>query len=205
MKKQQFYKSVSQFFPQAALEYCYDLWIQHDFTFKVSKDRLTKLGDFRYHKISRQYQVSVNRGLNPYAFLLTYIHEVAHVHTYRQFKDRCKPHGREWQESFRQLAAPLLTPTVFPDDILQPLKSYLQNPAASTSGCMPLTIALRAYDRQTSEQQLLLAALETGTKFIFKNRTFLKIGRKRTRALCRDLQNGQNYLIPEVAQVQAVA
>lgn len=204
MKKQQFYNSVSKFFPQAALAYCCDLWIQHDFTFKVSKDRLTKLGDFRYYKVKEQYQVSVNRGLNPYAFLLTYIHEVAHVYTYRQFKDKCKPHGREWQESFRQLAGPLLCNSVFPDDILQPLKNYLQNPSASTSGCMPLTIALRAYDSQKEEQQLL-AALETGTKFVFKDRTFLKIGRKRTRALCKDLNNGRNYLIPEVAQVQAVA
>lgn len=204
MKDQNFIKAVAPFLPQEALEYCCHLWLQHSFTFKVSRDRKSKLGDFRYTKSSNQYAVTVNRGLNPYAFLITYLHEVAHVVTYRQFKSSCKPHGREWQENFKRLAIPVLHPKVFPPDILDAFHKYLKSPAASTSGCAPLTMALRHYD-QGEDNQLLLGAVGTGCKFIFKDRTFIKIGKKRTRALCKDLGNGRNYLIPEVAQVEAVA
>lgn len=204
MKKQEFYKITAPFFPAAALEYCFLLWEQHQFNFKISKDRQTKLGDFRYHRDKNLYAITVNRGLNPYSFLITYIHEVAHVCTYRQFKNSCKPHGQEWQENFRKLAAPILNRAVFPEKVLVEFRNYLQSPAASTSGCMPLTIALRTYDKEV-EQQQILAAIKAGTKFIFKNRTFQKVKTKRTRALCKDLGNGRNYLIPEVAQVEAVA
>ena len=204
MKNQEFNKIVSPHVPQEALDYCCQLWLQHSFHFKISRDRKSKLGDFRYTKSDNIYAVTVNRGLNPYAFLITYLHEVAHVVTYRQFKRTCKPHGREWQESFRLLAAPLLRPSVFPPDVLKAFQEYLKNPAASTSGCAPLTMALRRYDKEEENQQLL-GALAMGCKFIFKDRTFIKVGKKRTRALCKDLGNGRNYLISEVAQVEAVA
>ena len=204
MKKQEYYKVTAPHFPAAALEYCFELWEQHKFNFKITRDRQTKLGDFRYHRLKNQYSVTVNRGLNPYSFLITYLHEVAHVVTYRQFKNTCKPHGVEWQENFRKLATPVLRRDVFPEKILQEFKKYLESPAASTSGCMPLTLALRTYDKE-DEQQQVLAAVRIGSRFVFKNRTFEKIGTKRTRALCKDLGNGRNYLIPEVAQVEAVA
>ncbi len=178
--------------------------MDYKFNFKISKDRQTKLGDFRYHKLKNSYSVTVNQGLNPYSFLITYIHEVAHVRTYRQFKNTCKPHGKEWQENFRILAAPVLRREVFPENVLKEFSRYLEKPAASTSGCMPLTLALRSYDKD-AEQQQVLSAVKTGSRFIFKNRTFEKIGTKRTRALCKDLNNGRNYLISGVAQVEAVA
>ena len=204
MKHQEFSKIVAPLIPQCARDYCCQLWIQHSFSFTISRDRKSKLGDFRYNKANNQYTVTINRGLNLYAFLVTYLHEVAHVVTYRQFKGKCKPHGIEWQQNFRLLAVPLLHDSVFPPDILKPLQDYLEKPAASTSGCVPLSLALRRYDKEEEGQQLL-GALETGCKFVFKDRVFIKVGRKRTRALCKDLGNGRNYLISEVAQVQAVA
>lgn len=204
VEKHEFYQITAPYLPEAALDYCCDLWRLYDFKLNLSKDRKTKLGDFRYSSTSNLFQVSVNKGLNQYAFLITYLHEVAHVCTYRRYKNKVKPHGPEWQQNFRQLAAPLLKEDIFPAEVLKAFVNYLQNPAASTSGYPPLTLALRNFDEQESPQQLL-AHLETGTKFLFKERTFIKVGKKRTRALCRDLHNGRNYLISEVAQVQAVA
>lgn len=205
MKNQEFNKIVSPFLPKEALDYCCHLWLQHAFHFKITRDRKSKLGDFRYTKANNKYTVTVNRGLNPYSFLITYLHEVAHVVTYRQFKNSCKPHGREWQENFRKLAEPLFDTSTFPSDIKLAFQNYLKDPAASTSGCAPLTLALRKYDQEADPSQQILATLAPGCKFIFKDRTFIKVGKKRTRALCKDLGNGRNYLISEVAQVCAVA
>lgn len=205
MKDKEFYKIVAPFVPAEALEYCCRLWAENSFSFTVSRDRKTKLGDFRYSRTNDHYSVTVNRGLNNYAFLITYLHEVAHVLTYRQFRNKCKPHGPEWQQNFRLIATPLLRPSVFPEDILGPLRGYLEKPAASTSGCAPLTIALRLYNKEKEEGLQMLGSVASGCKFVFKDRTFIKTGKKRTRALCRDLGNGRDYLIPEVAQVYAVA
>lgn len=204
MKKEQFYRLTASYLPEAALDYCCNLWLLYDFALKISRDRKTKLGDFRYDSSKKQYSVSVNKGLNPYAFLVTYIHEVAHVYTYRQFGRKVKPHGPEWQQNFRKLAAPLLNTAVFPAEVLKSFQDYLINPAASTSGYLPLNMALRRHDPET-EPQLLLASLGEGSTFLFKNRTFVKVGKKRTRALCTDLANGRKYLISEGAQVKKVA
>lgn len=204
VKKEQFYKLAASHLPEVAIDYCCDLWLLYDFSLKISKDRKTKLGDFRYDSRGKKYSVSVNQGLNPYAFLVTYIHEVAHVYTYRQYGRKARPHGPEWQQSFRQLAAPVLNEEVFPAEVLIAFKNYLLNPAASTSGNLPLSMAIRQYDAK-EESQLLLANLGEGSTFLFKNRTFVKVGTKRTRALCTDLGNGRKYLISEGAQVKKVA
>lgn len=204
MKEKEFIEIVAPFVPQEALDYCCWLWTEHSFSFKVTRDRKTKLGDFRYTRSDRKYAVTVNRGLNNYAFLITYLHEVAHVITYRQFKNKCKPHGPEWQQNFRQIATPLLNSIVFPVSILRPLQDYLKKPAASTSGCASLTMALRLYNKEEEGVQML-AEIGSGCKFVFKDRTFMKVGKRRTRALCKDLGNGRDYLIPEVAQVISVA
>lgn len=204
MKKDQFYSLILNYLPEAAANYCCELWLLHDFSLKISRDRKTKLGDFRYDSRDKKYKISVNRGLNPYAFLVTYIHEVAHVYTYRTYGRKVRPHGPEWQQSFRQLAAPLLQGEVFPAEILKAFRDYLHNPAASTSGYLPLSLALRQYDAP-DESRLLLATLGQGSKFLFKERTFIKEATKRTRALCTDLGNGRKYLISEGAQVKKVA
>lgn len=204
MKKDQFYKVSSSYFPEAALDYCCDLWLLYQFNYKITRDRKTKLGDFRYDKRKDSYQITVNHGLNPYAFLITYIHEVAHVDNYKKNGGKVNPHGPEWQQSFRKLAEPLLNPEVFPADVLKAFKEYLRKPAASSGGYLPLSEALRRYDPGT-EENLLLAQLDDGSRFIFKDRTFVKEGKKRTRAICTDLGNGRKYLIPEAAQVSKVA
>lgn len=204
MKKDEFYKVSAAHFPEAALDYCCDLWLLYRFNFKITRNRKTKLGDFRYDKSKNVYQVTVNQGLNPYAFLITYIHEVAHVDNYKQHGRKVNPHGPEWQCSFRKLAEPLLNTEVFPIEVLKAFEGYLQKPAASTGGYLPLSEALRQYDPE-SEENLLLAQLGDGSKFIFKDRTFVKEGTKRTRAICTDLGNGRKYLIPEAALVNKVA
>ena len=204
MNKDEFYRVSASHFPETALDYCCDLWLLYHFNFKITRDRKTKLGDFRYDKRKSIFQVTVNHGLNPYAFLITYIHEVAHVDNYKQYGGKVNPHGPEWQDSFRKLAEPLLNSEVFPAKVLKAFRDYLQKPSASSGGHLPLSEALHQYDSE-SRENLLLAHLGEGSKFIFKDRTFVKEGRKRTRAICTDLRSGRKYLIPEAAQVNKVA
>jgi hypothetical protein len=58
---------------------------------------------------SRRERITVNVNLNPYNFLVTYLHEVAHLEVYRQYKRRQPPHGKAWKTHFRLLLIPVMS------------------------------------------------------------------------------------------------
>src|SRR5688572_11258489 len=103
--------------PAPAREYCYDLWIRYPFRLTLRKNRQSKVGDF----ICRQGQephITVNSDLHPYLFLITYVHEVAHLVVHREHGPRTEAHGPAWKHAFKTLMEPLLTSHVFPQDLL---------------------------------------------------------------------------------------
>ena len=56
------------------------------------------MGDFKIHK--GQLVISINNNLNPYSFLITLTHELAHAFVYRNYKNTRDPHGKKWQLMF---------------------------------------------------------------------------------------------------------
>ena len=196
---------LMNYVPEAAADYCIDLWKLYNFTLNIKGNRKTKLGDFRVDRVGEKVSISVNGTLNPYAFLVTYLHEVAHLRTWQEHRAKVKPHGEEWQNHFRLLMQPMLTSEIFPPEVLKPLKKYMQSPAASTASCQPLWIALRTFDESTDENTLLLAHIADGDKFRFSDTVYQKVEMRRTRALCQNLSNGRRYLISKAAQVELVA
>ena len=63
----------------------------------------------------------IYNDLNQYAFLITYLHEVAHLITYQKHKNKVAPHGKEWKNDFKIVLLPILNPQVFPDLLLKTL------------------------------------------------------------------------------------
>lgn len=198
------YQKLRSYVPAPAADYCIDLWRLYDFTLKIKGDRKTKLGDFRVVKATGQVTITVNGTLNPEAFLITYLHELAHLLAWRQHRSGIKPHGPEWQAQFQLLMQPVLTAEVFPAVVLKPLRAYMQRPSASTASCQPLWIALRSLD-EVPQHVVLLAQVPDGSTFRFGQTNYLKVEKRRTRALCQNLENGRRYLISTAAQVERVA
>ncbi len=193
--------------PPAASGYCAELFHNHKFAFSLSRPRRTRLGDFTV-KPGLIPKITVNANLNPYSFLVTYLHEVAHcvVHyKYKtKFRKRVAPHGPEWKYEFGVLLQPVLTENIFPEDILVHLVRYAKNPAASTGGDQLLFNALRSYDEQAADTgRIALAQLHEGTSFVFQNRTFTRGTMRRTRVLCTDKASQRLYTIPAHALVEA--
>ena len=52
---------------------------------KLSKERKTKLGDFKVYQ-GNMY-ITINDNLNKYSFLITLVHELAHAYVYVQYKN----------------------------------------------------------------------------------------------------------------------
>lgn len=192
------------------MTYCRQLWQQYAFQFQITRPRRTRLGDFRVLP-NQQTQITVNANLNSYAFLITYVHEVAHADVYAQHKAQRrrqdKPHGTKWQMAFQRLMQPLLTEAVFPATVLQPLCQYLVKPAATTYAHPMLMLALRQLDLtaitdEKSNQVLLRDVLE-GNRFQFAKKTFIRGTLRRTRVVCKEISSGKSYAILAHAWVEA--
>lgn len=198
MEKNKKINSFFDHFPPTVAEYCFQLWHDYPFDFIVSKSRHSKLGDYRFSP-QKGHQITVNRNLNSYAFLVTYLHEVAHLLTYLAYKNKVLPHGEEWKNSFRSIFEPILEEGLLPDELINVLKSYLVNPSATSTGHGPLVDALKTYD--TANSSITLHALPENQIFLLKNLELIKGKLRRTRYFCREAKTGKLYLVAKNAQV----
>jgi hypothetical protein len=188
--------------PPNAVQYCWDLWLEDPFHFILAKNRSSKLGDFRYRMDRNVQQITINHNLNPYQFLITYVHEIAHYRAFKTYGLKIKPHGTEWKRTFQKLMSPMLTDLVFPKDILLPLKRYMINPKARTGADIFLLREVRKYDPLVNgKKTTFLSEIKQGSDFLLKGRQFKKGSTQRTRILCLELATGKKYLISGNAEV----
>ncbi|ADB41910.1 SprT-like domain-containing protein [Spirosoma linguale] len=193
------------YFPPTAATYCYQLWEEYKFIFRVVRPRQTRLGDFRVLP-HNQTQITVNANLNPYAFLITYVHEVAHAAVNSQYKRRVQPHGKAWQMAFQRLMEPIMTDIVFPEAILLPLRQYMAKPAATTYANPALMSALRQQDNievsTSGGHKVLLSHVPEGQLFEFAKKTYQRGTLRRTRVVCKEMSSGRSYAILAHAWVE---
>lgn len=196
-----FSKQLSKYIPEAAAPII-SQWINDtSCRFKVTRSRSTKLGDYTAPFRGNPHQITVNHDLNPYAFLITTIHEFAHLKTYQDFKNRVKPHGIEWKNNFKNLMVPFMKLNIFPVDIVHAISAYMNNPAASSCTDLNLYRVLKNYDEKKSDV-LHVENLEINTIFQLKNgRTFQKGEKVRKRHKCIELTSNKTYLFHPLAEV----
>jgi hypothetical protein len=178
-------------------------WIDYfQCEFKISKSRNTKLGDYRHPFKEKGHKISVNNNLNSYAFLVTTVHEFAHLLTYNEHKNKVKPHGTEWKINFKKMMQPFFEIEVFPVDVQQSIINYLNNPAASSCTDLNLARVLKKYDEQIHTNRV--EELPINTIFTLKDgRRFKKGDKVRKRYKCVCLDNGNVYLFNPLAEVLA--
>lgn len=194
------FEIFGKYFPENVAHYCYDLWVEHGFEFKITRKRLSKLGDYRYCPENGQHTISVNNNLNKYSFLITYLHEVSHLVTYKEYSRKTSPHGKEWKQNFKKLLVPVMNNLVFPEDILVALRAYMVNPKASSYSDQRLAISLFRYNEASSG--IPLSELSAGSRFTFNQRVFEKEKSVRTRVLCKEMISGKKYSISKIAMVE---
>lgn len=194
-------KQLSKYIPEAAAPII-SQWINDTgCRFKVSRSRTTKLGDYRAPHQGSNHQITVNHDLNPFAFLITSVHEFAHLKTWVERKTLVKPHGKEWKNNFKLLMEPFLKLDIFPSDIVQAISVYMSNPAASSCTDVNLYRTLKKYDVHDIPV-LHVEDLDENSVFQLKNgRTFQKLDKARKRYKCKELTNQRLYLFHPLAEV----
>ena len=182
---------------------------------KVAPNRSSKSGDFRAARGKDPARITVNSNLNPYAFLITLIHEVAHFQVWQDHqkskhlftlrrKSRPLPHGAEWKRQFYLLMQPFLTIEIFPAVILPLLIRYLDNPKASTGADHSLARALQNYD--PPDETLRLEDLPADALFTINGkRYFCKKEQLRKRYRCICMNTNRIYLVSAHAPVKLLA
>lgn len=168
--------------------------------FKVSRGRNTKFGDYRPPFNGKNHRISVNYNLNQYAFLVTTVHEFAHLLTWNEYQRKAKPHGSEWKANFQKMMRPFYEKNIFPDDLKAAIQSYLINPAASSCSDLSLFRALKKYDSDSAGVSVESLSL----KAVFKlkdGRVFRKDELVRKRFKCLELNTKRVYLFSPLAEV----
>lgn len=171
----------------------------------VAKERKSILGDYRHRTAHANHRISVNSNLNKFSFLITLLHELAHLLTFEQYNNRVQAHGKEWKTIFGQLLQQFVQHKIFPADIENELLQSLKNPAASSCAEDGLLRVLRKYDTKESNQHFV-EELPVNTFFRIKDgRVFQKGEKLRKRFKCKEVQTGKLYLFSPVYEVELVS
>ena len=174
-------------------------WLQqHPVQVRVVEPRRTKLGDYRLPLGAKPPRITVNNDLNPYAFLVTLVHEFAHHATFLRER-HAQPHGHEWRMEYQRLMRPFLSPLVLPADVLLALELHMQR--ASASSCTDRQL-MRVLLRHEAEPVLVLERIPERALFHFNNSIYVKGPRLRKRYQCRCLNNRRLYLMDPLVEVR---
>jgi hypothetical protein len=198
--------ALKSFLPEEALSLACDKLREYPHHLVITEPRSTKLGDFTADPRSGRHVLTVNGNLNKYAFLITLMHELAHLITYVNHRDKVKPHGAEWKGYFKQTLGPFLRRNVFPEDVAKAIASYLANPAASTCADIHLSKTLARYDKKSHPDIQLLDDIPHNARFIYgrEHRVFIKGERLRTRYRCFEESTKYEYLFSPLVKIRQV-
>lgn len=200
----QYKRILSRYLPEESVT-TIALWVrQYNFDLKITSSRSTKLGDYRSPFKGQRHKITVNHNLNKYAFLITLVHEVAHLTAFEKHGHRIKPHGEEWKQEYKKLMHPFLHERILPDNVQFALISYLVNPAASSCADENLLRVLKSYDKP-NESIVHIEDLPIKTVFKISPERYFEKGEKlRKRYKCIELATKRVYLFSPVAEVTPV-
>lgn len=199
-KIQQFATTLRRFLPAGSEEYVAEYLLEKVVHFTVTKERKTKYGDYRHPHAGKPHQISINGNLNKYAFLVTTIHELAHLTAFEKYRHTVSAHGDEWKREFQLVFKPLLDKEILPIDVTLALNNYLRNIKATSCGDEALYRVLRRYDKRPA---IFLEHLLLGEKFKLNDRIFVKGKKLRKRYECVALDTQEKYHVLGIAEVEA--
>ncbi|MCA0133580.1 SprT-like domain-containing protein [Winogradskyella alexanderae] len=195
-------KTLSDFLPNEAISLV-DTILSNDKLFvKIKNERKTKHGDYR-ELPNGKHQITINSNLNPYRFLITLIHEIAHFEAYENYGRTIKPHGKEWKKTFQYLMLPFLRPSIFPNELLPLLAKHFKNPKASSDTDTQLALALKLFDEGKPKTYVFEVPLGYNFK-LYNGRVFKKGQLRRKRIECVEVKTGKLYLFNPNAEVEII-
>jgi hypothetical protein len=195
-------ETLAKYIPEHAVKPVFDLIVANQVHLKIVNERQTRHGDYRRGHTGK-HEITVNASLNKYRFLITLIHEIAHLVAFEKFGRNIKPHGNEWKLTFQRLMVPFIRPEIFPNHILPLLARHFKNPSASSDTDTTLSLALKQYDKENDKNYVF--EIPYGSVFRIKNgKIFKKIAVRTKRFECLEISSGKFYLFNPNAEVELI-
>lgn len=191
---------IERYLPEHAVDAVFELIKLYGVHLKIVNERVTRHGDYR-RTPDGFHQVTVNANLNKYRFLITLIHEIAHLAAFEKYGRHIKPHGDEWKRTFQILMVPFIRPEIFPSQLLPLLARHFRNPKASSDTDATLSLALKQFDERTDKNYVF--ELPYGSYFrIYNGKIFQKGAQRVKRYECLEVDTGKVYLFNPNAEVE---
>lgn len=203
-KKEAPINHLQQFLPPNTFDAVYQYLQQYHVHLTVARERKSILGDYRHRTTAKNHRISVNGNLNPYAFLITLLHELAHLLTFEEYGNAVASHGREWKTIFSRLLAQFIEHNVFPPDIKKALLNSLHNPAASSCADELLLRTLKKYDEKESHLKMVEDVPHEALFQTHDGKVFRKGEKMRKRFKCVEVKTGKLYLFSPVYEVEVL-
>jgi SprT protein len=196
---------LRRFIPDESAQKTMDYLVHYKVHLTITRERKTVLGDYRHATMTKTHRISVNGNMNKYAFLITLIHELAHLVTFLRFGNRIQAHGKEWKRVYGEMLVDFMQLPVFPPDVRTALVSSLHDLPASSCADEPLMRVLSNYDER-KDGQLFVEQVAEGQLFdTGQGRIFRKGKKLRKRYQCIEVKTGKLYLFSPVYEVTEIA
>lgn len=193
-------ETLSKYVPEHAVKPIFELIVENQVHLKIVNERVTRHGDYR-RALSGKHEITVNSNLNPYKFLITLVHEIAHLVAFEKFGRSIKPHGHEWKYSFQRLMIPFILPEIFPNQLLPLLARHFKNPTASSDTDARLALALKYFDKPNDKY--FVFDIPVGSIFRIHNGKIFKKGNVRVKRYeCTEVNSGRVFLFNPNAEVE---
>ena len=193
---------LRRWIPEKAAQLSLDYLNHYHVHLTITRERKSILRDYRHATRSSNHRISVNGNLNRYSFLITLIHELAHLETFMEYGNQVQSHGREWKAIYRKMLEEFIRLAVFPADILAALRKSLHNLPASSCADEDLMRVLKGYDEKTGEL-ILVEQIPEGACFSLEDQRVCRKGKKlRKRYQCVELATGKLYLFSPIYEVK---
>ena len=189
--------------PEALVEVC-RLLNEGKIFLKIVPHRKSIQGSYYIPTARRRHFITINNDLNPYTFLITLLHEIAHAHAWE--KHKVKGHQTEWKICFKQLLNHFIQLDAFPAEIQMALEQHVEKIKYSDIVDINLTKLLRKYDNNPTPDSKTKALHEIPKNAVFlHNKAIFRKGELlRKYILCKNLINNKMYRCHPLMMVQVV-
>ncbi|UYQ91651.1 hypothetical protein MKQ68_16300 [Chitinophaga horti] len=202
MKKEHPLSALAAYLPEGTFEQVVAYLTDYKVHLTLTRERASVLGDYRHPFQGKGHRISVNGNLNKYAFLITLLHELAHLVTFNLYAHSVPAHGKEWKHEFAVILRQFLGKNFLPGDVETALRNSLHDLAASSCADENLMRVLRNYDRK-KENHYLIEQLAMNQLFRTKDGRIFKRGEKvRKRFKCEEVATRKMYLFSPVYEVE---
>ncbi len=166
-----------------------------------------KLGRFiakkNTNRIGYSYTILISANLQEDLFLFTFLHEYAHYLCFKTYNSSSYlPHGKEWKLIFTQLLHTYKS--YFSEEVYPLVDAFIQKPRAATAGgnC---PFSAHFLDTKSKKEESVFLQFCSGDIFIFKNKKYRFLQRRRTRFLAECISSGKKYTFSSQADIQKCA